>query len=104
MLDVAEEQAAGSCCRGDGGSMLATVLQQVRSLTWLGCWVHNSPLPDLVNFLSKETPILVMYAGLQSGTPTVVTADCRGETVFYKRKRGWKKMEKRMKRTHTGLH
>lgn len=68
---------------GDGGSMPAIALQQTRSLTGLDCWVHNSPLPDLVNFLSRETQILVKYAGIQTVTVTIVTSDCRGETVSY---------------------
>lgn len=67
---------------GDGGSMPATALQQTRSLTCLDCWVHNS-LPDSVNLLARETQILVMCAEIQTGTVTIVTADCRGKTVSY---------------------
>lgn len=81
VLDVDEEQDRAA--HGGGGSMPATALQQTRSLTGLDRWVHNSPLPDLVNFLSRETQILVKYAGIQTGTVTIVTADCRGETVSY---------------------
>lgn len=68
---------------GDGGSLPATARQQTRSLTWLDCWVHNSPLLDLVNFPSRETQILIRYAGVQTDTVAIVTADCRGETVSY---------------------
>lgn len=88
-----QDQAAN----GDGGSMPATALQHTRSLTWLDCWVHNSPFPDLVDFLASETHIMVMVAGIQAGTVTIVTADCREETVLLKKKRlekdgkkGWK--------------
>lgn len=46
--------------------------------------MHNSPLPGFVNFLlflSRETQVLVMCAGIQIGTLTVLTAGCRKETV-----------------------
>lgn len=87
---------------GYGGSVPATAPQQTRSLTWLDCWLHNS-LPDLVNFLARETQILVMYAEIQTQSQlSLLTA---GEKpCLIKEKEAGKIWKKIMKRTHTGLH
>lgn len=59
--------------------------------------MHNFPLPGFVNvlfFLSRETQILIMYAEIQTGTLTVVTAGCREETVSLLNEKRGKKGEK----------
>lgn len=69
-----------------------------QGLTWLNCWVHNCPLPDLVTFFQGK---LRFWNSDRYGH----NCHCwlQGRNCVLLRKRGWKKMGKRMKRTHTGL-
>lgn len=96
VVDVAEAQAA-CCWWGMLGPCQPQPFMQTKSLIWLDWGLYNSPLPGFVNFLFfflRETQVLVMYAGIQTGTLTVVTAGCREETVpLLSKKRGkrWKK-------------